>query len=464
MSDAHQSPKEPAKPPSKRQMHPVVNAAMSGAKFVNAKTSKNARARRILTVVLGCLALAVLCFGAGMLWWLFDTTRSYNAQEWLLPMFLSVFFLVMAGFMPFVPIWMVNVPDGEVWMILDSTDHFERFVESGVHPIRPVQNFLKHEGKGMVAIPIKLEQIVTSDHFPYDVTCSITVVFNPMNAEKSMWKSLRYMSKEAIRVGIEGDVTDIVKRHMYQFGRQEVDPLLLIDTIQEAVRDAVAMRSKLGVALTPGNAIKISLDPPKEVMDSRRELWQEESRAKARVLHLVEMVKASKEHNVEVSDLGRLHFLLNPQVGTRLNLLGGHDLFPNAQPALPPPKQPKLTSKAAETVPRPAVQMPKIEAPANAAPGEENAVNMPPPPADPTPPRAATENPMSPNLTIPSKPPEPPMDLPEPIPPRPAKKDSDVIETVQDEKGVYVPRNPILRRAKSKTGSQKKVDTANDGK
>lgn len=62
----------------------------------------------------------------------------------------------------------------------------------------------------------------------------------------------------------------------------------------------------------------------------------------------------------------------------------------------------------------------------------------------------------------PNRPPEPPPDLPEPIPPRPAKKDSDVIETVQDENGTYVPRNPILRPRKSKTGQQRRPGSDED--
>ncbi len=419
-------------------------------------TAGQKRSSRVAIVVLACLGLAALCLLIGLAWGAWDAVRAVSGQEWLLPIFLTVFFVVMAVFAPFIPVWMVNVPDNEVWMILDSTDHLEKFVGSGVYPIKPIQSFKPYPEKGMFITTVALDQVVTSDHFPYRVTVSVSATLNPLAAHKDTVKVLRSITKEGLAKGIQGDITDIVKRQMYQVGRQEIDPPTLMAAISEAIREAIAARANLGVSLAATNPIKVNLEPPREVLDARNQLWAEEFKAEGRVKHLAEMLKLAGATNMSVGDLGRLHFVLNPQPGMRLNIQGNHDLFaPSApsQAALPPPA-------------RPPIQMPRIEAPTSPAPRFELPLEPQPPstPPTPAPRRTAPLIPSVPSIPTFSAPPEPqsmpPMHLPEdiPSPPEPRrsdpparKSDPDVIETVQDENGTYVPTNPILRRKKSRT-------------
>jgi len=436
------------------------------------ETAGEQRRSRIALVVLAGLVLAALSLVIGLVWGLWDAARGVNAQEWLLPIFLAVFFVVMAGFAPFIPLWMLNVPDNEVWMLFDSTDHLEKFVGSGVYAIRPVQGYAPYPQKGAIPITIELEQVLTSDHFPYRVIVSVTANFNPMAADKSMYKALIKMTKEIIGNAIRADITDLVKREMAHFGRQEIDPPTMMQVLSQAVRDAIDARQMWGVTLGAINPIKVYLEPPREVLTARNELWAEESKAETRLKHMAELLKLAGATNMSVGDLGRLHFFLTPPAGMRVNLTGNHEMFParvpeyptkNAQQALPAPKNRKAAAEL------PPIQMPKIEAPAEplaealiAAPPDVPQLQpfvMPPDVQNAPPPRQARA-PVDRN-----PPPEPPPNLPENIPPRrpdaqptrspertpePPRRDNEVIETEQDENGTFVPVNPILRRKKSR--------------
>ncbi len=411
-------------------MHKIVGGGIrQGAKgFKGLLDTAHKRSSRVILVAVVCLLLAALAALIGIVWGLWNSMQLFPTGTWQIAFWLAAGFVALAFVAPFLRIWILSVPDNEVWMILDSTDHLKQFVGSGVYRIRPVDGAKKYEEKGPIPIAVNLEQVITSDHFPYHVTVSATAVLNPLNARPENWKTLRSMKAKNIGDAIQADISDLVKREMAQRGRGEIEPQALVETLRDVVASAVETRAGLGIALLPGNSIKVELVPPSEVIKARNELWAEEANAKARFKHLAELLEMAGANNMSVTDLGRLHFLLNPKPGARINISNPRDLFSSLPAAPPPPIQmPKLD---APTVPNTPVQIPPVAA---------------------TPPAPPIASPPAPPVAQPPAPPSVP-ELPDTRPGKPVPPEPDVIETEQDESGTYIPRNPIIRPRKSRPG------------
>ncbi len=358
---------------------------------------------------------------------------------WLLPLVLAggVVYATMRA--QYAPLWMINVPDNEVWMILDEGNHIDRFVGSGRHSITAVEHCAPAPNQGVIPISIELDRVTTGDHYVYRVLVSVTAFLDPLQAQRRAYATLRTLNRDMIGQGIHDDIIDVVRHALAQQSRQSIDPTALVATIGEAIGEVMDIRRPLGVVLAEHNPIRVSLTPPDEVLAARSAQWVRETETEAHIKHLSELLEMAGAHNMSVGDLGRLHFALNPQSGMQVVLGGDQGLFAPGEPVR---KRPNAAESLILQPPTPPPALPARNAPpalvASTGPAEELTSKQPSPPRPITLPE-----------TIPTRPTPAPQDHPAAQPARPTP-DPNVIETEQDESGTYIPADPIMRPRKKK--------------
>ena len=353
-------------------------------------TDGNDPDRRVGLVVRSAFGLAGLVFVAVAAALLLAGAQGI---AWLLPLVIAGVVLALMLHSLSVPSWAVNVPDNEVWLVIDADNHVERFIGPGVHRIRPAQRVIVYPDKGLIEVPAELDRVMTADHFAYRVRVRMRVVLDPLQAEHSKFALLRTMTRDSFITLIYDDVVAVVIREFRQRQRAQIDIAALTAVLEEALGAVIADHRGLGISLAARHGITIELIPPDAIIAARTEQWVRQTESETHTSHIAGLLSTAEDHNLSPGELGALHFAVNPPSGMQVNLNGDHGLFAPGAP---------VRRQTPDSMP----------------------VNAPPPPAIavPPPPLAAL-----------------------PAPPAP---DPNVIETEQTDDGTYIPSNPIRPRKK----------------
>src|SRR5579864_4588568 len=152
---------------------------------------------------------------------------------WLLPLILAGGVIYATIRAHTLPLWTINVPDNEVWMILDEGNHIDRFVGSGRHSIMAVEYCEPAPDKGLIPVSVELDRVTTGDHYVYRVFVSVTAFLDPLQAERQAYATLRTLNRGMIAQGIHDDIIDVVRHALAQQSRQSIDPTTLVAAIGE---------------------------------------------------------------------------------------------------------------------------------------------------------------------------------------------------------------------------------------
>jgi hypothetical protein len=237
----------------------------------DANTVRMSRVLRIaLFFVMGGIALAATVYiGMGFL-----LPLSTVAERLILPILIAIFFIILAFFSPFMPIWRINVPDGEVWMIFDSDDHLRYYIGPGVRMIRPIDGYEPYDQKGVIKINIDDESYVSEDYFPFRVRVAVVCSFNPLNAEEYMWVPLRGMQRAVLQESLQTEIEFLIRHrvvnHLRAYIRDKVTFQHVLNSIAMDIREAVESRRHMGISLLPINPINVILDAPELTVDTRQ--------------------------------------------------------------------------------------------------------------------------------------------------------------------------------------------------
>jgi hypothetical protein len=330
---------------------------------------------------------------------------------WLLPLLLAGIALYAVLRTLSIPSWAINVPDNEVWMVIDADNHIERFIGSGVHRIKPAQRAIPYPEKGLLEIPIELDRVMTADHYAYRVRVRIRILLDPLQAERGKFALLRTMTRDNFNSMIYDDVVAVVMRELRQ--RAQIDTPALTAALEEALRRVIADHRALGVLLAARHDVTVEVIPPDAIIAARTEQWVRQTESETHTSHIAGLLSTAEEHNLSPGELGALHFAVNPPSGMQVNLGGDHGLF---APGAPVRRQ---TPNDATTAP----------------PAQPTLPSGPPPPLLPNPIPAGLPASTAANDYVANP---PPSNAPDP----------DVIETEQDDDGTYIPSNPIRPRKK----------------
>ena len=328
---------------------------------------------------------------------------------WLLPfaMAAAVLYAVLRSLS--IPSWAINVPDNEVWMVIDENNHLERFIGPGIHRIKPAQRAIPYPEKGLLEIPLELDRVMTADHYAFKVRVRVRVQLDPLQADRSKFTLLRSMTHESFNTMIYDDVVAVVMREFRQRQRAQIDGPALTLSLENAIRGAIADHRVLGILPAARHDVTVEVAPPDAIIDARTEQWVRQTESETHTSHIAGLLSTAEEHNLSPGELGALHFAVNPPAGMQVNLGGDHGLF---TPGTPVRRQ--LPGDAA--IP-----------PSALPPG------APPPPSLPA--QTVQYEPRA-------------VDALAAKPAGPLPSDPNVIETEQDGDGTYIPSNPIRPRKK----------------
>jgi hypothetical protein len=392
--------------------------------------SSAAKWGRIYRVIVLFLATGIALAAITYLVMGFLVPDSTQSERLVLPTLIAIFFGILAVFSPVTPIWPVNVPDNQVWMILDNNDHLVRYVPAGVHMIRPLQGYAPYREAGVLAINIDDDSFVSSDAFPYRVRANIVCTYSPLKADPGMWVMLRDMKKDVLKGILQTDTEYIIRHAVSRYVREGINLAKTLNTIAMDIKEAFKARANFGVVLTPQNPINIILDPPEMVVDARQRRMSVEALAlpgagsKQPLKELLKLISADSDLNMNVNAEGQINFALTPgndiEIGASLEkaIIDAASvlrvLSPRSMPAMPLSAQPlAIPPDLSETqpIPTPTTAEKSEQAPAQAepaAPAQAEPVHIP-------------ANPLEPKK----------------------KGEDEVIDTDVDAHGVYIPRNPM---------------------
>jgi len=164
------------------------------------------RRNRIILVVIGFMAGGVILAGIAFLAMGVLVPNSTFSERLILPALLVALGLILAIFSPFMPIWLLNVPDNRVWMVLDSGDHLVSYIGPGQRWVRPIDGFAEYTESGIFTIDIDSEDFVSQDYFPFRVRVNVVFLYNPLNAAQNYWITIRDMTRDIMRQALQTEI------------------------------------------------------------------------------------------------------------------------------------------------------------------------------------------------------------------------------------------------------------------
>ncbi len=391
------------------------------------------KAGRLFRIIVAILAAGIALAAVTYLAMGFLVPESSPGEKMVLPGLIAVFFGILAAFSPVMPIWPVNVPDNQVWMILDNNDHLVRYVAAGVHMIRPLQGYAPYKEAGVMVISIDDDSFVSSDAFPYRVRANVACMFTPLKADPGMWVTLRDMTKDLLTSILKTDIEYIIRFAVAQYVREGIQLAQVLNTISHQIEAAVKSRANFGVTLVPTNPIHIILDPPEMVVDARQRRMSVEALAlpdaqlrNQPLRDLLRLIAPDSDLKMDVNAQGQINFALTPgddiEIGESLEqaIMGAASAMRGLPARQTPPALPRHEPLA---IPPDLSDTQPVSTPTASTTSESEEKKTG---------KAKTEQAAKSETVIP----------PNPIGPKPDHGE-DVIDTDLDSQGVYIPRNPL---------------------
>lgn len=197
-------------------------------------------------------------------------------ERLIIPALLLVLMLILGLFSPMMSIWPLNVPDGEIWMILDVGDHVLAYINQGLRWVRPIDGFERYMQSGALVIDIDDEGFVSHDSFPFRVRAKVVCLFNPMNAEEFMRVPLRGMSRDMLRDGLRTEIEFIIQNELLNDLREQIRApgnfRTVLNRIYIDIKEAVEKRRHMGIRLAPTNPINVTILPTQLVTSAAERL------------------------------------------------------------------------------------------------------------------------------------------------------------------------------------------------
>ncbi len=299
-------------------------AAAVGLLFFVFRLPATTRANRIVRVFVSFLAggviLATLTFLAmGVL-----VPNSTTSERLILPALLIALSAILAVFSPLMPIWLLNVPDNRVWMVLDSGDHLITYIGPGQRWVRPIDGFAEHTESGFFTIDIDSEDFVSQDYFPFRVRVNVVCLYNPLNAARANWVLLRDLPRDTIRETLQTEIEYVIRHKLTDEQLQQMrDPdefRATLKTLAMDIREAVEARREMGISLIAHNPINVFLEPPRLVTDARQRLMSIEAIAVGdRTLReFLELISQGGDVNLIIEPEGQIKLALG--AGPRVDI------------------------------------------------------------------------------------------------------------------------------------------------
>ncbi len=230
------------------------------------------RTGRVIRSVLAFWMTGLLVAGTAYLVMGWLIPYSAFSERLIIPALLAALALILGVFAPIMPIWPLNVPDGQLWTILDFGDHFVNYVGAGVHWIRPMDGFEQYQQGGALVIEIDDEGFQSHDNFPFRVRAKISCTFNPLSAERERWRDLRNLSRERLRDDIADEIRFIIMNELsndlHDHIRAPGNRQTVLHRISTDIRDAIRARANMGISLVPNSPINVTLLPTNKVVNA----------------------------------------------------------------------------------------------------------------------------------------------------------------------------------------------------
>jgi len=281
-----------------------------------------------LVLIIGLTLLAVANVLAGL---------------WFIPVAAAVAIIIGAVLLLQRPIWGADVPDGQLWALVNARGQITSFIEAGVHWITPVQVVVPYTEAGLVQLSIALDPVLTADHYPYRIAIALSLILNPLSVAPAEYKKLRQITRQGLIDSLSAEISGQIRAAFLQKARADNAPSVLIEAVQAAVAGIIADYDSIGLSLNTRNAILIDLAPPAEVINARTAQWVRETQTEAGVNHLASMLEMAGGYNVSANQLGQLHFSLNMPPGTPITFKGTQGATIEVESPRVPPRLPANT-------------------------------------------------------------------------------------------------------------------------
>lgn len=286
------------------------------------------RGNRIIRVVVSFVIGGVILTGIAFLAMGVLDPQSTFSERLILPVLLIVLSVVLAVFSPLMPIWLLNVPDNRVWMVLDSGDHLITYIGPGQRWVRPIDGFAEFKEAGFFTINIDSEEFVSQDYFPFRARVSVDCLYNPLNAAPENRIILRDLPRDMLRQELQREIEFLIRHKLTDEQRQGMrEPETfrsVLKTLAMDIREAVEARRGMGISLIPHNPINVFLEPTRLVADSRQRLMSIEALAVGdRTLReFLELISKGGDVNLIIEPDGQIRLTLGAgahvEIGDRL--------------------------------------------------------------------------------------------------------------------------------------------------
>ncbi len=399
--------------------------------------SENLSRRQRIVIVSGFCMIAGLILSALVLIIMGLMLPAAGLNEQLvLPSLILAFFIIMAVFAPVMPIWPIDVPDDQVWAIIDGNNHLLRYVGPGTYYIRPIQDTRVYSNQGVFSIDFDDESFLSRDLFPYRVRAHIVCRHDVFDADPTRLRGLLTMPGDSMQNMIKTRLDFVIREQLANYPWQGLNLYGLemlrepLAAISESIQKVIDDFKPWGIALIP--PINIFLDLPKIAADARQRrmataaLGTDVTGERNSFAELVRLTSLSGDTNFQIDDRGKIRLTLDPGKRTEVTvsqaILGALEAFNKSRPPAEPEK-PSSSPPTAGLIPATSASSAGLDIRPAETPTDEH---TPTPHGNATPHQAETYYP------------------PNPISDPRSPKD-DVIDAEEDEEGHFtVPPNPLF--------------------
>lgn len=243
--------------------------------------------------------------------------------------------------------WIVVVPPRWYYAVEDGQTTFE-YLEPGrmIVPWRWNARAVPYVNFNAIQLSVRIENALNSAELPVDLDVALSILFNPVYADESLYETLRdFTRQEQFEALIADSVRDAVYEHLARLRLIGGDPVPLdVKTLEAVIAEELAPYEAYGLALAAERPVTVTVIAPPAARDAYQAIWAQGAQRRSQPEILREIEQIASDLGAPFDEVLQLFFLL--QRGMPPRAIRQAQAAVEATPAAPP--QPPAEPSGAE--------------------------------------------------------------------------------------------------------------------
>ncbi|NDJ75146.1 MAG: hypothetical protein GYB65_02715 [Chloroflexi bacterium] len=211
--------------------------------------------------------------------------------------------------------WLVIVPENWTYVIEDDEGYTREYLPSGrlLVPWRWHVFVREYVDFSTVTVTEVIRDALNSQVVPVDIEASVSMVFDPTQADPAQYATLRKMdSPDIFERMLARDLRDIIHRYLKRLSPEEAYHLQHdADSLEELILDELAGRAPLGLFPAPKRPVMVHIRVPQQVRDAYQSLWRRKAQMRDSSESIREIKALAQELGLPFDEAFQLFYIMD---------------------------------------------------------------------------------------------------------------------------------------------------------